>query len=139
MNPMSQNLLRRRVVGCPLFVAAGVYGIVTVSEEYGLQLAITPALVASVCLSPVTAWLIVRSERALARGDKKSDGRRTVVAVMAVVLGTLLLGRVVIGLLALMVIGVALFTGLFLAAVWELWRGTYRDLSEPPGRQTPAS
>ncbi len=137
MAPMSQNLLWRRVLGCPLFVAAGVYGIVTVSEEYGLQSAITPALVASVCLSPVTAWLIVRSERAGAR-DKKSDGRRTVVAVTVVVLGALLLRRVVVGLLALMVMGVALFTGLFLAAVWELWRGTYRGLSEPPGRQSPA-
>jgi hypothetical protein len=92
----------------------------------GLQVLVTPALTLGFAAGPLAAWLLVRSERRHTVGRSSATGRRTVIGVLAIVLGGIALSRVVLGLLLVLEIGLALFAGMLLAAVWELWRGTYR-------------
>ena len=123
---MSESLLRRRLVIAPLFIGVIVYGVVVIGDEFGLQVLVTPALILGFAVSPLAAWLLVRSERRHTFGESSATGKRTVIGVLVLVLGVIVLSRVVIGLLLVLEIGLALFAGMLVAAGWELWRGTYR-------------
>jgi hypothetical protein len=125
-HPMSESLLRRRLVIAPLFIAVIVYGVVVIGDEYELQVLVTPALSLGFVASPFAAWLLVRSERRHTFGKSSATGKRMVIGVLVIVLGGVVLSRVVIGLLIVLEIGLTLFAGMLIASGWELWRGTYR-------------
>jgi hypothetical protein len=110
----------------PLFIGVIVYCVVVIGDEYRLQVLVTPALILGLAVSPLAAWLLVRSERRHTFGKSSATGKRTVIGVLVIVLGVMVLSRVVIGLLLVLEIGLILLAGMLVASGWELWRGTYR-------------
>ncbi len=110
----------------PLFIAVFVYGIVTIGNEYGVQDLVTATLALGFGASPFAAWLLARSERRHTFERPRETGMRELIGVLGIVLGGFLLSRVLGGVLVLLCSGLLLTGGWFLAAVWELGRGTYR-------------
>lgn len=137
LRPVTERLLWRRLALAPLAIAVCVYCIVAVCDDYGLQGLVTPALTLAVAASPLVAWLLARSERRHTLGDPSDTGKRDVIAVVAavgVVLGAAVVTRVLVGTLVVLECGLALVTGMAIAAAWELWRGTYRtERTSAPG------
>lgn len=123
---MSDRLLRRRIVLAPLFIAGCVYGIVTIGNDYGVPVLVMPTLVLGFGASPLAAWLLARSERRHTFERPRETGRRELIGALGIILGGILLSRVLGGVLVLLCLGLSLFGGWLLAAVWELGRGTYR-------------
>lgn len=134
LRPVTESLLWRRLALAPLAIAVCVYCIVAVCDDYGLQGLVTPALTLAVAASPLVAWLLARSERRHTFGDTSDTGKRDVIAAVGVVLVAAVVTRVLVGTLVVLECGLALVTGMAIAAAWKLWRGTYRtERTTAPG------
>jgi hypothetical protein len=123
---MSDRLLKRRLVLAPLFIALCVYDIVTIGNEEGVLVLVAPTLALGFGASPLAAWLLARSERRHTFERPRGTGRRELIGALGIVLGVIPLSRVLGGILVLLCLFLLLTAGWFLAAVWELARGTYR-------------
>jgi hypothetical protein len=123
---VSETLLKRRLIICPLFCVGAVVLIISVADDAALPEMVLPGLLVGALISLVVAWLFVTADR-----RKVAHRSRAKVGV-----GVLLGGSGVGGALSrapddvLLVVGVlclALCLGMTLSAGYELWRGTYAE------------